>query len=156
MSRVLRPTASRTSALLRSHEFAFDEGRGTISDQRVLATVPEDVGAPDGMMVDATGDVWVAVYGGGRVRRYANDGELREVRTVPARQTTRCAFAGPGLHQLYVTTATEGWADEQRRAEPAAGQVYRFDTTATGRPAELFRRDPSWWDRLQQRRQETT
>ena len=56
-------------ALLRSQEFAFDEGRGTISDQRVLATVPEDVGALDGMTVDAAGDLWVAVYGGGQVRR---------------------------------------------------------------------------------------
>ena len=41
--------------------------------------------------------------------------------------------------------AAEGWSDEQRRAEPAAGLVYRFDTDATGRPAELFRPEPSWW-----------
>jgi sugar lactone lactonase YvrE len=49
------------------------------------------------------------------------------------------------LNRLYVTTATEGWSDEQRRAEPAAGLVYRFDTNATGRPAELFRPDRTWW-----------
>ena len=29
------------------------------------------------MTVDATGDLWVAIYGGGRVQRYAPDGELR-------------------------------------------------------------------------------
>lgn len=50
-----------------------------------------------------------------------------------------------GLHRLYVTTATEDWSDEQRRAEPTAGIVDRFDTEATGRPAVPFRPDPSWW-----------
>jgi sugar lactone lactonase YvrE len=127
------------------HAFAFDAERGTISSGRVLASVDEEVGAPDGLTVDTEGDLWVAIYGGGRVHRYSPDGELREVLAVPADQTTSCAFGGPGMHRLYVTTATEGWSDEQRRAEPAAGLVYRFDTDATGRPADLFRPDPAWW-----------
>lgn len=127
------------------HAFAFDGADGTISDARVLVAVPEEVGSPDGMTVDASGDLWVAIYGGGRVHRYAPDGALRQVLTVPAAQSTCCAFAGPGLHRLYVTTATEDWTDEQRRAEPAAGVVYRFETDATGRPAEPFRPDPDWW-----------
>ena len=129
------------------HAFAFDAGRGTISAGRILVTVPEDAGAPDGMTVDAAGDLWVAIYGGGRVNRYAPDGSLREAYPIPARQCTCCAFGGPGLHQLFVTTATEGWTGEQRRAEPAAGLVYRFDTDATGRPAMPFRPDPAWWQR---------
>ena len=127
------------------HAFAFDGDRGTISDGRILAAVPDDVGSPDGMTVDAAGDLWVAIYGGGQVRRYAPDGSLREVRTVPARESTCCAFGGPGLNRLYVTTATEGWSDEQRRAEPAAGLVYRFDTDATGTPAAPFRPLSDWW-----------
>ena len=36
---------------------------------------------------------------------------------------TSCALGGPGLHRLFVTTATEGWGDAQRRADPAAGRV---------------------------------
>jgi sugar lactone lactonase YvrE len=108
-------------------------------------TVPEEVGAPDGMTVDAAGDLWVAVYGGGRVQRYGPDGSLREELPVPARQSTSCAFGGPGLHRLYVTTATEGWSDEERRARPEAGLVYRVDTRATGRPAAPFVPDPGWW-----------
>jgi sugar lactone lactonase YvrE len=70
---------------------------------------------------------------------------LRETLRVPAAQSTSCAVAGPGLNRLYVTTATEGWSDEQRRAQPGAGLVYRFDTDVTGRPAEVFRPDPAWW-----------
>ncbi len=127
------------------HAFAFDGETGTISDGRVLITVDEGVGVPDGLTVDAVGDLWVAIYGGGRVHRYSADGVLRQVLDVPAEQCTSCAFAGAGLNQLYVTTATEGWSDEQRRADPSAGIVYRFDTPAKGRAAAPFRSDPTWW-----------
>ena len=127
------------------HAFRFDPDPGTVSDHRVLVNVPSDVGSPDGLTVDASGDLWVAIYGGGRVQRYAPDGELLEELLVPAEQTTCCAFGGPGLNLLYVTTATENWTDEQRLAEPAAGLVYRFNTEATGRPAAPFRPDPAWW-----------
>ncbi len=81
----------------------------------------------------------------GQVHRYSADGVLRTVLTVPARQSTSCAFAGPGLSRLYVTTGTEGWSDEQRRAQPAAGLVYRLETGARGLPAAPFRPDPAWW-----------
>ena len=127
------------------HAFAFDGERGTIADGRVLVEVPDEVGTPDGLTVDADGDLWVAVYGAGQVHRYTPEGELREVLSVPARETTSCAFAGPGLSRLYVTTATENWTDEERRADPSAGLTYRFETDATGRPAAPFRPDPTWW-----------
>ena len=127
------------------HAFTFDGERGTIADGRVLVEVPDSVGSPDGMTVDAAGDLWVAIYGGGRIHRYSPDGRLRQTLSVPAAQSTSCAFAGPGLHRLNVTTATEDWTDEQRQAEPAAGLVYHLDTDATGRPAASFRPDPRWW-----------
>ena len=127
------------------HALGFDAEQGTISDGRVLIQVAEELGAPDGLTVDADGDLWVAIWGGGRVHRYSPDGVLRQALLVPAAETTSCAFAGPGLHRLYVTTATEDWSDEQRRAEPTAGLTYRFDTDATGRPAAPFRPDPTWW-----------
>ena len=126
------------------HAFAFDAQQGTISDGRVLVTVAEEVGAPDGLTVDADGDLWVAIFGGGCVHRYSPDGARRQVLLVPAMETTSCAFAGPGLNRLYVTTATENWTDEQRRAEPTAGLMYWLDTDATGRPAAPFRPDSAW------------
>jgi sugar lactone lactonase YvrE len=125
--------------------FGFGAERGTISNPRVVIELDEGDGAPDGLTVDADGDLWVAIWGVGRVHRYSPAGELLQVLEVPAEQTTCCAFGGPGLSRLYVTTATEHWTDERRRAEPGAGLVYRFDTGATGRPAEPFRPDAAWW-----------
>ena len=130
------------------HAFSFDADRGTIAEGQVLVTVSEEVGVPDGLTVDAEGDLWLAIYGGGRVQRYSPDGVLRETLLVPATQSTSCAFAGSGLHRLYVATATEGWSDDERRARPEAGLVYRFETDATGRPAEPFRPDPQWWAKV--------
>ena len=52
---------------------------------------------------------------------------------------------GDGMNLLYVTTGTEHWTDEQRRAQPGAGLVYRLETQATGRPADRFRPNPAWW-----------
>jgi sugar lactone lactonase YvrE len=130
------------------YAFAFDPDRGTISRGRVLVTVAEDVGAPDGMTVDAAGDLWVAIYGGGCVHRYSPQGELRQVVPVPAEQSTCCWFGGQGLTRLYITTATENWSDEQRRYEPAAGLVYWCRTDATGRAAAPFRPDRDWWQEM--------
>ena len=127
------------------YAYDFDAVEGTLSRGRVLLTVHEQIGAPDGLTVDAAGHLWVAIYGGGRVHRYAPDGCLLDVLEVPAEQTTCCVFAGADLDRLFVTTATEGWTDERRRAEPGAGVVYRFDTDATGNPAAPFRPDPGWW-----------
>jgi sugar lactone lactonase YvrE len=131
------------------YAFDFDSARGALSGQRVLITIPDDVGGPDGLTVDAHGNLWIAVYGGGQVRRYDPEGRLVEVVPVPAEQSTCAAFAGTGLHRLYVTTATEFWTDEQRRANPSAGLIYRIDTETTGRPAAPFIPDTNWWHTIQ-------
>src|SRR5215471_3511844 len=70
------------------HAFTFDGNRGTIPGGRVFAEVAGSGAGPDGLTVDAEGDVWVAIFGGGRVERWSPGGELREALAVPARETT--------------------------------------------------------------------
>jgi sugar lactone lactonase YvrE len=130
------------------YAFAFEPESGSISSQRVVVSVEPPVGAPDGMTVDAAGDLWVAIYGGGRVHRYTAGGQLLDVLVVPTAQATCCAFAGPGLRRLYVTTATEGWTNEQRREQSAAGLVYRFETDTRGRPVQPFVPNGRWWQEV--------
>jgi len=130
------------------YAFDFDGDRGTISNRRTIVELDEEVGTPDGMTVDTAGDLWVAIYGGGCIHRYHPDGALRQVLVVPAAQVTCCGFAGPGMRTLYVTTATEGWNDQQRQAQPSAGLVYRFDTDSTGSAAQPFNPEPSWWEQM--------
>ncbi len=127
------------------YAFTFSAADGSLSDQREHISVPPDIGVPDGMTIDASGDLWVAIWGGGRVHRYAPDGTLRDVVPIPAQQTTCCAFAGAAQNLLYVTTATEGWTDEERQSDPAAGLVYLVSPGAGGRSTAPFAPEPAWW-----------
>ncbi|MEU2536934.1 SMP-30/gluconolactonase/LRE family protein [Streptomyces iakyrus] len=89
----------------------FDHADGRISGRRTLAVIEEDAGFPDGLTVDAEGCVWVALWQGSAVRRYTPGGELDRVIELPVRLVTACAFGGPDLTDLYITTARTGPAE---------------------------------------------
>ncbi|MFI8202343.1 SMP-30/gluconolactonase/LRE family protein [Streptomyces sp. NPDC085937] len=87
----------------------FDAGEdGTVSGRRPLAVIEEGAGFPDGLTVDADGCVWVALWDGAAVRRYTPSGELDRVIELPVPRVTACAFGGPALTDLYLTTARVG------------------------------------------------
>ena len=129
------------------YAFAYDAGTGALGDRRVLVeTGPDDAGVPDGLTVDAAGDLWVAFYGAGAVRRHRPDGTLREVIHLPAAQATSCGFGGRDLDILFVATATEDYDERRRTAEPLAGTLLRVDgLDAVGVPARAFRPEGNWW-----------
>ncbi|MEU4462396.1 SMP-30/gluconolactonase/LRE family protein [Streptomyces sp. NPDC024017] len=89
----------------------FDYADGRISGRRTLAGIEEGAGFPDGLTVDAEGCVWVALWQGSAVRRYTPGGELDRVIELPVPLVTACAFGGPDLTDLYVTTARVGLTD---------------------------------------------
>ncbi|NEA61860.1 SMP-30/gluconolactonase/LRE family protein [Streptomyces sp. SID12488] len=80
----------------------------SITNRRQLALIEEGAGFPDGLTVDADGCVWVALWDGGAVRRYTPSGALDRTITLPTVRPTACAFGGPDLTDLYVTTARVG------------------------------------------------
>ena len=86
------------------------DGR-SVTDRRQLALIEEGAGFPDGLTVDADGCVWVALWGGGAVRRYTPAGTLDRTITLPTVLATACAFGGPNLTDLYITTARVGLSD---------------------------------------------
>ena len=58
------------------------------------------MGRPDGIALDADGGVWVAMWGGGEVRRYTPGGDLDVVIRVPVTYPTSVAFGGADLATL--------------------------------------------------------
>ena len=102
--------------------FDFDAANGTLRNRRPVVSIDPDDGTPDGMAVDAEGFLWVAMWGGGAVRRYAPDGRLDGIVEVGARQVTACAFGGPNLDELYITTSRQGLAEGE---DPGAGALFR-------------------------------
>jgi sugar lactone lactonase YvrE len=114
--------------------FDFDAAAGTLDARRTLVTVPRSVGLADGMTVDSEGGLWVAMFGGGAVHRYSNEGMLEAVVRFPVSLVTSCAFGGPDLKDLYVTTA----AHRLSRPEPLAGSLFCFRPGVTGRTCARY------------------
>jgi sugar lactone lactonase YvrE len=118
--------------------FDFDARDGTIANRRKIIEIPAAEGLPDGMCIDAEGYLWVALYDGGAVRRYSPGGTLDRIVEVPAAQVTCCAFAGPDLDELYITTAAQGFTDADRKRYPDAGALYRIRPGVAGTPVNTF------------------
>lgn len=85
--------------------FDYDLGSGAIAERRTFAEIAREDGIPDGLAVDDEGGIWVALWGGRCVRRYAPDGDLVDVVDVPAENVTACCFGGDDRRSLFVTTA---------------------------------------------------
>jgi sugar lactone lactonase YvrE len=119
--------------------FDFDVASGAIANRRSLARVADGQGFPDGLTLDADGYIWVALWSGGAVHRYAPDGTLDRVLTVPVAYPTSCAFGGPDLRDLYITTAATALTPEERARAPLAGGLFRCRPGVQGRAANRFR-----------------
>jgi sugar lactone lactonase YvrE len=83
----------------------YDPSSGQMSERRPFVALGSADVMPDGMTTDSEGGVWVAVWGGGVIQRYDSEGRLTGVVRVPAANVTSCAFGGPDLDVLYITTA---------------------------------------------------
>ena len=92
-------------------------------------------GIPDGLTIDTDGQIWVAIFGGGRVLCYSPDGTLQQVIEVPATQVTAATFAGNSLTELLITTSRYNLG---ANAEAGAGALYRAHPGVQGQPTKAF------------------
>jgi sugar lactone lactonase YvrE len=123
------------SSTARLEVFDFEPAAGSVSGRRTVVRIPPDDGAPDGLTVDAEGCIWVALWEGWSIRRYCPDGSLSGSVDVPAGRVTSCAFGGPALDTLYVTTARP---DEPDPRQPSAGGIFAVRPGVTGLPTNCF------------------
>lgn len=115
--------------------YAFDVAAGTLSDERVLHEFDGD-GLPDGLCVDTDGGLWVAIWGGGEVQHLDATGRVLGRVAMPVAQPSSCAFGGPGLDELFVTSARDGL---QLGADAIDGSLFRISGVGvTGVPVPGF------------------
>lgn len=127
------------SPMRRIDVFDYDPATGEAFARRVFSDLARAEGVPDGLTVDADGCVWVAMWGGGALRRIAPDGHHDAVLRMPVSRPTSCAFGGPGLTDLYVTTARVGLTDADLATEPLAGRLLRAHPGPVGLPSTTAR-----------------
>jgi len=119
--------------------FCYDLVTGNIANPRPVVHIPPELGWPDGMTSDAEGMLWVALWGGARLSRWDPvTGQLLEAIPVPALNITSCAFGGPDLIDLYITTARKGLSAEQLVKYPLSGGLFRIQTKISGMPSFGF------------------
>jgi sugar lactone lactonase YvrE len=117
----------------------YDLATGAASERRTFVDLHDVPGRPDGLTVDADGAVWIAMAGGGSVRRYTADGRLDLVIELPVRLVTSITFGGDGLGDLYVTSSREGLGEAELAGQPLAGSVFLVTGTgARGLPPNTF------------------
>ena len=116
------------------HVFDYDNDEGRLTNRRTFVDMPPDLDVPDGAAMDTEGGYWCAIHGGSRVRRYNPDGVLDHEIMLPVSQPTMCAFGGPRLETLYITSAAEGLGVDALQKEPLAGGIFRFQPGIAGIP----------------------
>ena len=85
-------------------------------------------------MVDEVGGVWVALWDGGAVVRFAPDGELDRVVEVPTPRATACTLGGDDLRTLHITTSQHGLDHD----DGCAGAVFSTRVDVPGVPVDEF------------------
>jgi sugar lactone lactonase YvrE len=126
------------SLTYRIDRFDFDLAAGSIANRQPFVAIDPADGTPDGLTVDAEGGIWLALWGGSAIRRYFPDGTLDRVLQLPVTHPTTCAFGGPDLKDLYITSAAIRLSEEERQRQPLAGSILRHRPGVPGRPAHAF------------------
>jgi D-xylonolactonase len=111
-----------------AHDFDAS-GRGV--NRRVFAKIAD--ANPDGLAVDETGGVWVAMGRGGGIAIFTPDGTLARVLDVPATFVASLCFGGADRRDLYICTM-----DNTERPE-RMGTIFRTRSEVPGLPVPLAR-----------------
>ncbi len=113
-----------------------------IGEPHVVLDLRNQHGFPDGMVDGGNGTVIIAFYNpaevadGRAIRCDLKSGTVLEEWIVPGSPRVTCPLLieRDGRVHLVLTTATEGMPEQQRQMCPAAGDLFRAETSLTGVP----------------------
>jgi sugar lactone lactonase YvrE len=118
--------------------FAYDTATGTPAAPRTFAQFTAEGDRPDGGTVDSAGNYWTAFYRGGKVLQISPAGVTLAAFDVPALCPTMCAFGGPDLRTLYVTSARQHREPDELARLPHSGGIFAMRVDIPGLPEPHF------------------
>ncbi|WP_282169565.1 SMP-30/gluconolactonase/LRE family protein [Ruegeria atlantica] len=108
-------------------ETGWPEGNST-----VFLDLRADDLFPDGAVVDAEGNIWIAQWGANRVACYDPNGRFRHAVSFQAAHTSCPAFGGDDLTTLFCTTARQGLDADTVETQPTNGMTFGALDAGTG------------------------
>jgi sugar lactone lactonase YvrE len=117
------------------YAYDYDEAAQGIGNRRDFLRGFER-GSPDGSAIDADGFLWNCRFGGACIVRVAPGGAVDRIVELPVSNPTNCAFGGPDLRTLYVTSAA---LETGPGESPLAGGVFAVDVDVAGLDTFAFR-----------------
>ncbi len=117
--------------------FDYDTDSGTPRNRRLFVDMTGLPGRPDGAAIDAEGCYWICGNDAGLVHRFRPDGQLDRSLPLPVKKPAMCAFGGPALDVLYVTSIRPEGIDLSD--QPLAGGVFALHPGVSGMEETEFR-----------------
>ncbi len=114
--------------------FDFDNATGEIDNERTAIDTSHIDSSPDGMAIDIAGNLWIAFCRGGMLMCF-DPGTGKDLARIPlpVSGVTACAFGGPDLKTLYITTG-----QFKNQAEENAGRLFAAQPGIAGLPSFAY------------------
>jgi len=118
---------------------AYDLDTGELGEFSLFADFSSwEMGNPDGLAVDIQGNVWVAMWDASCVLSFCEEGRIEQCLELPIARPTSCAFGGPDLRTLFVTSASVDVGRSPAKQVPRSGNVFCFPVSVPGVPVGEF------------------
>lgn len=120
------------------YAYRFDGATGTIHDRRIAINLGDEPVEPDGLAIDAEGNLWTALWDGGCVAGFRPNGDPLGRIFLPVPRPTCPTFGGPDRRTLYVTTASVGLSQQEIQQSIEAGDLFAIAMPTAGLPSHPF------------------
>jgi len=121
------------------YSFSINDVSSNGFQKKIFLSLNNVDGNPDGMAVDKSGNLWVAMWGSGKVCCFDKNSNLKLILQLPVSKVTSCTFGGTNLNELYITTASVGLNDIEAERQPHAGKLFKFITQEQGYASNCYR-----------------
>lgn len=120
--------------------FDFDADTGEIKDGREFVDMTAHPGRPDGAAVDVDGNYWICANDAGKIHQFSPKGELIKSLNVPVSKPSMCAFGGPKMNILFVTSIQPAVAVGNKAG--LSGAVFSVELNVKGQIEPCYSRFP--------------
>ncbi|MEY4911729.1 MAG: hypothetical protein RL761_1392 [Pseudomonadota bacterium] len=120
--------------------FDFNSADSSIANGREFVDMTAHPGRPDGAAVDTDGNYWICANDAGKIHQFSPQGALLQSLSVPVSKPSMCAFGGPDMNILFVTSIQPAVAVGNEAG--LSGAIFSVELNVKGQVEPCFSRFP--------------